>query len=65
MSSHVVVVPDNELLHQVGDSALGRHTEHSSFAILSGTGTRVVAAPNFDVPPGVNAEPHRQLDLRL
>ena len=29
---------------------------HSSFAILSGTGTRVVADPNFDVTPGITAD---------
>ena len=29
---------------------------HSSFAIRSGTGTRVVADPNFDVTPGITAD---------
>lgn len=29
---------------------------HSSFVILSGTGTRVVADPNFDVTPGITAD---------
>ena len=29
---------------------------HSSFAIGSGTGTRVVADPNFDVTPGITAD---------
>jgi L-ascorbate metabolism protein UlaG (beta-lactamase superfamily) len=29
---------------------------HSSFAIRSGTGTRVVADPNFDVTPGIAAD---------
>lgn len=29
---------------------------HSSFAIRSGTGTRIVADPNFDVTPGIEAD---------
>jgi len=29
---------------------------HSSFAIRSGTGTRVMADPNFDVTPGIEAD---------
>ena len=29
---------------------------HSSFAIRSGTGTSVIADPNFDVTPGIEAD---------
>jgi len=42
------------------DIDLGRYSlrwfGHSSFAIRSGTGTRVVADPNFDVTPGITAD---------
>ena len=42
------------------DLGLGRYSlrwfGHSSFAIRSGTGTRVVADPNFDVTPGITAD---------
>lgn len=41
------------------DLGLGQYSirwfGHSSFAIRSGTGTRVVADPNFDVTPGIEA----------
>ncbi len=45
-----------------GDANIGlgqysiRWFGHSSFAIRSGTGTRVVADPNFDVTPGITAD---------
>ena len=42
------------------DIGLGQYTVrwfgHSSFAMRSGTGTRVVADPNFDVTPGIAAD---------
>ncbi len=42
------------------DLGLGQYSlrwfGHSSFAIRSGTGTRVVADPNFDVTPGITAD---------
>jgi len=42
------------------DIGLGQYSVrwfgHSSFAIRSGTGTRVVADPNFDVTPGITAD---------
>ena len=42
------------------DIGLGQYSlrwfGHSSFAISSGTGTRVVADPNFDVTPGITAD---------
>ena len=42
------------------DIGLGQYSVrwfgHSSFAIRSGTGTRVVADPNFDVTPGISAD---------
>ncbi len=42
------------------DIGLGQYSVrwfgHSSFAIRSGTGTRVVADPNFDVTPGIAAD---------